>query len=148
MKTLFSAFDRRIGNPELETRVVRWIVPALSLATIYLMAVLFPQVAKDRAELSLSILGAFLLFLLMSFGITLLIPLQKAASEGRLRSRRAEYLGYVVGASLFIVGVRSVPGFGFVSEGDIRVGLLLLSSTCGAIVSLGMMTSLAKAAKS
>lgn len=143
----FRAIQQRIGDPEFELRVVPWIVPALGLATIYLMAVRFPQVAEDRVELSLCVLGAFLMFLILSLGITLAIPLQRAASEGRLRSRSVEYLGYAVSVTLLIVGVRSLPALGFVSEGDIRIGLMLLISTCGAILSLGMLSSVLRASK-
>jgi hypothetical protein len=145
MRIRFPAVNQRIGDPEFELRVVRWIVPALGLATIYLMAVRFPQVAKDRVELSLCALGALLMFLILSLGITLSVPLHRAATAGRLRSRSVEYLGYAASVTLLIVGFQSLPTLGFISEGDIRIGLMLLISTCGAILSLGMLTSVLRA---
>jgi hypothetical protein len=146
MKARFSRLHQRIGDPELELRLVRWLVPVLGLATLYLMAIRFPQVARDRVELSLCILGAFLMFLMLSLGITLAIPLQRAASKGKLRSRSLEYLGYAGGFTLLIVGFQLLPTIGFLSEGDLRIGLMLLISTCAAILSLGMLTSVLRAA--
>jgi hypothetical protein len=147
MRIQFPRIDQRLGDLEFELRVVRWIVPALGIATAYLMSIRFPQVAKDRVELSLCILGALLMFLMLSLGITLAIPLQRAASEGRLRSRSCEYLGYAAGVTLLIVGFRLLPTLGFTSEGDLRVGLMLLISTCAAILSLGMLTSVLRSTR-
>lgn len=147
MRIRFPSLNQRIGDPEFERRVVPWIIPALGLATVHLMAVRFPQVAKDRVELSLCILGAFLMFLMLSLGIALSIPLQRAASEGKLRSRSFEYLGYAASVTLLIVGFQLLPTLGFLSEGDLRVGLMLLISTCAAIVSLGMLTSVLRASR-
>ncbi len=147
MRIPFPPINQRIGDPEFELRVVRWIIPALALATTYLMAVRFPQIAKDRVELSLCILGALLMFLMLSLGITLAIPLQRAASEGKLRSRSLEYLGYAASTTLLIAGFQSLPTLGFMKEGDLRVGLMLLISTCVAILCLGMLRSVLRASK-
>jgi hypothetical protein len=145
MRIRFPRVNQRIGDPEFELRAVRWLVPALGLATVYLMAIRFPQVARDRVELSLCILGSLLMFLMLSLGITLAIPLQRAALEGKLRSRSLEYLGYAAGVTLLIVGFQALPTLGFMSEGDLRIGLMLLISTCAAILSLGMLTSVLRA---
>jgi hypothetical protein len=147
MRISFPPINQQIGDREFELRVVRWIIPALGLATIYLTVVRFPQVARDRVELSLCILGAFLMFLMLSLGVALAIPLQRAAWQGRLRSRSLEYLGYAASTTLLIVGFLSLPTLGFTSEGDQRIGLMLLISTCVAFSSLGMLTSVFRAAK-
>jgi hypothetical protein len=147
MRKLLPLINQRIGDPECELRIARGIVPALALATIYLIAVRFPQVANDRVELSLSVLGAVLMFLLLALGTTLSIQLTRAASDGKLRSRSVEYLSYVATLTLLIVGFQLLPTLGFRSEGDLRVGLMLLISTCAAILSLGMLTSVLRAAK-
>jgi hypothetical protein len=145
MRIQFPPINQRIGDLDFELRVVRWLVPALGLATIYLMAVRIPQVAKDRVELSLSILGALLMFLMLWLGITLAIRHQRAASEGKLRSRSLEYLGYGASVALLITGCWMLPTLRFVSEGDLRIGLMLLISTCGAILSLGILSSILRA---
>jgi hypothetical protein len=148
MRLQFPVFNPRIGGPDFDVRLLRWaVVPAISLATIHLMAVRFPKIARDRVELIMCLLGASLLFLLLMLYITLLIHLTKAASEGKLRSRSVLYLSYAASLTLLIVGVRLLPAVGFVSEGDIRVGLMLLCSTCLAILSLGTLASLTRVSK-
>jgi hypothetical protein len=147
MRNPLPLINLRIGDPECELRVARWIVPALGLATLYLMAVRFPEVAKDRAELSLSILGAFLMFLMLSLGVTLSILLKRAAWQGKLRSRSLEYLSYAASLTLLFAGFLVLPTLGFRSEGDLRVGLMLLISTCAAVLSLGILMSVLRAAK-
>jgi hypothetical protein len=87
------------------------------------------------------------MFLLLALGTTLSIQLTRAASDGKLRSRSVEYLSYVAALTLLIVGFQLLPNLGFRSEGDLRVGLMLLISTCAAILSLGMLTSVLRAAK-
>jgi hypothetical protein len=59
MRVQIPALNQRIGGPDFDVRVARWaVVPALSLGTIYLMAVRFPQIARDRTELIMCLLGA------------------------------------------------------------------------------------------
>src|SRR5689334_8669214 len=137
MRVQFSALNQRIGGPNFDVRVARWaVVPALSLGTIYLMAVRLPQIARDRTELIMCLLGTSSVFLMLMHVIILSSHLHKAAVEGKLRSRSVLYLGYAASLTFLIVGIRLLPGLGLVSEGDIRVGLLLLCSTCVAFLSL------------
>jgi hypothetical protein len=148
MRVRFRSFNPRIGGPDFDVRLLRWaFIPAIGLATIYLMAVRFPQIARDRAELILCLLGGSSVSLLLMLYITLLSHLTKAALEGKLRSRSVLYLSYATSLTLLIVGVRLLPALGFVSEGDIRVGLMLLCSTCVAILSLGTLASLMRVSK-
>ena len=148
MRVPFRFFNPRIGGPDFDVRFLRWaVIPAIGLATIYLMAVRFPQIARDRAELILCLLGASSVSLLLMLYITLLSHLTKAALEGKLRSRSVLYLSYAASLTLLIAGVRLLPALGFVSEGGIRVGLMLLCSTCVAILSLGTLASLMRVSK-
>ena len=148
MRVSFPALNQRIGGPDFDVRVAWWVVvPALSLGTVYLMAVRLPQVARDRTELIMSLLGAASVFLLLMHVIILSVHLHKAAVEGMVRSRGVLYLSYAASITFLIVGIRLLPGLGFVSEGDIRVGLLLLSSTCVAILGLGMLVTLMRVSK-
>ena len=148
MRLGFRFFNLRIGGPDFDVRFLRGVlVPAIGLATLYLMAVRFPQIARDRAELILCLLGTASVGLLLMLYITLLIHLTKAALEGKLRSRSVLYFSYAASLTLLIVGVRLLPALGLVSEGDIRVGLMLLCSTCVAILSLGTLASLMRVSK-
>ena len=148
MRVRFRFFNQRIGGPDFDVRFLRWaVIPVIGLATIYLMAVRFPQVARDRAELILCLLGTASVCLLLMLYITLLSHLTKAALEGKLRSRSVLYLSYAASLTLLIAGVRLLPALGLVSEGDIRVGLMLLCSTCVAILSLGTLASLMRVSK-
>ena len=143
MRVRFRSFNQRIGGPDFDVRFLRWgAVPAIGLGTMYLMAVRLPQIARDRAELILCLLGTASVGLLLMLYITLLIHLTKAALEGKLRSRSVLYLSYAASLTLLIVGIRLLPTLGLDSEGDIRVGLMLLCSTCVAILSLGTLASL------
>ena len=148
MRVRFPIFNHRIGGPNFDVRLLQWgFIPAIGLATIYLMAVRFPQIARDRAELILCLLGASSVSLLLMLYVTLLAHLTKAALEGKLRSRSALYLSYSVSLTLLIAGIRLLPTLGFVSEGDLRVGLMLLCSLCVAVLSLGTLASLMRVSK-
>ena len=148
MRDRFKSFNLRIGGPGFDVRLLRWaFLPAIGLGTLYLMAIRFPQIARDRTELVLCLLGTASVGLLLMLYITLLSHLTKAALEGRLRSRSILYLSYVASLGLLIAGIRLLPELGFVSEGDIRVGLMLLCSTCVAILSLGTLASLLRVSK-
>jgi hypothetical protein len=145
MKDKLSLLKRRIGAPDLEVQVGRWCGFVISLAFIYLMVAIWPRVARDRADLILSLLGASTMSLLMILGLTLSIRVHRASSEGKLRGRSGEYLSYVACLVLVIMGGRMLPTLEFASVGELRVGLMLLISTCTAILSIGMLTSLARA---
>ena len=111
------------------------------------MAVRFPQIARDRAELILCLLGVSSVSLLLMLYLTLLAHLTKAALEGKLRSRSVLYLSYSVSLTLLIAGMLLLPTLGFVSERDIRVGLMLLCSLSLAVLSLGTLASLMRVSK-
>src|SRR4051812_10069634 len=101
MRVRFRFFNLRIGGPDFDIRFLRWaVIPAIGLGTIYLMAVRFPQIARDRAELILCLLGTALVCLLLMLYITLLSHLTKVALEGKLRSRSVLYLSYTVSLTL------------------------------------------------
>ena len=145
MNDKLSFLRRRIGGSEFEVQVGRWCGFVIGLALLYLMAAVWPHVARDRAELILSLLGASTMSPLMMLGLTLSIRVHRASSEGQLRERSGEYLSYAACFVLVIVAGRMLPTLGFVSVGELRVGLMLLISTCTAILSIGMLTSLARA---
>jgi hypothetical protein len=70
------------------------------------------------------------MFLLMMLGLALSVLVHRASSERKLHSRSGEYLGDAAGLALPIVGGRMLPTLGFVSVGELRVGRMLLVSTC------------------
>jgi hypothetical protein len=147
MNDKLSFLRRRIGGSEFEVQVGRWCGFVIGLALLYLMAAVWPHVARDRAELILSLLGASTMSPLMMLGLTLSIRVHRASSEGRLRGRSGEYLSYAACLVLVIVAGRILPTLGLVSVGELRVGLMLLVSACTAILSFGMVISLVGASQ-
>ena len=93
----------------------------LGIAVFSLMVAELPHVARDRAELILSLLGASTMFLLMMLGLTLSIRVQRASSEGKLCARfSGEYLSYAACFVLVILGPRMLPTLGLVSVGGVE----------------------------
>jgi hypothetical protein len=147
MNDKLSILKRRIGGPDFEVQIVRWSGVLISLASVYLMAVVLPRAARNRAELILSILGAASMFLTLLIGLILSIQIHRTRSAGKRRGHSSEHFSYAACLALAIGFAWMCPTLGFASALELRVGVMLLCSTCGAVLTLGMLITLVRAPK-
>lgn len=141
MAFLPSVFSRPICKAEVEAKVGQLLCSLGGLGLVPIAVVALVRHAGNRSDFFVGLGMAFVLaLLLIMLGVlTRHVTLLKIPAQARW----VEFLSYLAGIGVMIGGIRALAAIGG-SPAQITLGLLTVMSLSLAVLSFGMLTSVAR----